>query len=200
MHVTYDAARKLASQSERLEGERNGLPALFAFTDPVRTPDPAALISNLPNGVGVVLRTFGRLDIEQQAGELSALAQSRGLVFLVAADIGLAKRCGAHGVHWPESQLHKALKTRFSGIMTASAHSPSAVRRAARIVNAVFVSTAFPSRSPSAKPALGPHRLASYAARSAIPVYALGGVNTKTVKRLKGLGLSGVAAIEALTG
>ncbi len=199
-HVTYDGARRLASRAARLGGDRRGLPALFAFTDPVRTPDLPALVNGLPAGAGVVLRTFGRPEIERQAPELSAIAQARGLTFLVAANTELAERCGADGVHWPEARFRQAARSRFDGIVTTSAHSPSALRRAARHVDAVFVSSAFHSRSSSAKRALGPFRLAAYARRSLAPVYALGGINIKNINRLNGLGLAGAAAIDGLSG
>jgi len=35
------------------------LPALLFFTDPARTPDPAADAANLPKGAAVVYRAFG---------------------------------------------------------------------------------------------------------------------------------------------
>ncbi|MCC5995226.1 MAG: hypothetical protein JJU18_02500, partial [Oceanicaulis sp.] len=56
----YDATARLARLAVRLDGPRGGLPALFAFTDPVRTPDPVALALALPPGSGLVLRTFGQ--------------------------------------------------------------------------------------------------------------------------------------------
>lgn len=197
--MTYDAACTLASQAERLDGERTGLPALFAFTDPRRTPDLLILAKALPPGAGLVLRSFGRPDIEAQAFELSAIAQDRGLVLLISADPDLAAQCGAHGVHWPEARLAEGARARHGGLFTASAHCPAALRRAAGVADAVFVSTAFASRSPSARRALGPFRLAAYAARSPIPVYALGGINMNNIKRLRGLGLAGAGAIDGLT-
>ena len=196
--MTYDAARLLASQAERLDGERDGLPALFAFTDPVRTPDLLNLAKALPPGAGLVLRSFGRAEIEAQAFELSAIAHERGLILLTAADPDLARRCGAHGVHWPQARLAQGARARHGGLITASAHCPAAARRAAGLADAVFVSTAFASRSPSAKRPLGPFRLAAYTARCPKPVYALGGINTKSINRLIGLGLAGAAAIDGL--
>ena len=196
--LTYDAARALASRAERLKGERGGLPALFAFSDPKRTPNLFNFISCLPPGCGFVLRTFGHYEIQAQAFGLAEIARDKGLTFLIAADPDLAERCGADGVHWPEAQLSQTKKSINFKIITSSAHSPAAVRRASGRVDAIFVSTAFTSHSPSAKRPLGPFRLNAYAKRSQTPVYALGGITPKTVKRLSGLGVSGAAAIEAL--
>ena len=62
----------------------------------------------------------------------------------------------------------------------------------------VLVSAVFASNSPSAGRPMGPFRLAAHARRSRTPVYALGGINTKTIKRLNNLGVSGAGAIGAL--
>ncbi|MCC5995446.1 MAG: thiamine phosphate synthase [Oceanicaulis sp.] len=118
-------------------------------------------------------------------------------MFLVAADPELAAKCGAHGVHWPERMLAQARRVRFP-VMTASAHSPGAVRRAGGLVDAVFVSPVFASASPSAGRPIGPWRAAAAARRARCPVYALGGINETSVRRLRGLGLAGAAAVDGL--
>lgn len=157
------------------------------------------LALQLPKGSGLVLRTFGRPEIEAVAPVIAAIAELRALTFLVSADPDLAEAVGAHGVHWPEAQLRRIATQRFKGLNTASAHSPMAARRAQGLADAVFISTAFVSKSPSASPALGVFRLNAYARRSTIPVYGLGGINFKTIKRLSRTQTSGVAAIDALT-
>ncbi len=145
-----------------------------------------------------MLRTFGRPELVALAPTLSAIAEQRGLTFLIAADPALAIAVGAHGVHWPEKTLPVAARTRFRGIQTASAHSPMALRRAQGLVDGVFISTAFASGSPSAGRALGPFRMAAYARRSRKPIYALGGINRRTVTRLTNTGIAGGAAIDGL--
>lgn len=194
----YSGATRLASLAQRLGGPHGHLPALFAFTDPVRTPDPLALAHHLPMGCGLVLRTFGQPSLENAAFALGAVARARGLTLLIAADPDLARAVGAEGVHWPQARLGDAARARFSGLQTASAHNPSAVRRAQNLVDAVFVSTAFASKSTSARRPLGPFRLAAYSRRSTAPVFALGGVNLNTVNTLRRTGVAGVAAVEAV--
>lgn len=200
VNPTYAAARELARRADALQGPRPPAPRLFAFTDPDRTPDLRTLARALPPGSGLVLRTFGRADLQAAAFPLSKIAQTRALVLLVAAEPELALQCGAAGVHWPEARIHEAARwrTRFE-IMSASAHDPSAARRAAAVCDLVFVSPTFASASPSAGRPLGPFRMAAYARRSASPVYALGGVTRRTAPRLNGLGLAGFAAIDGLS-
>jgi len=197
----YDAAAGLARAAQRLDGPRGGLPALFAMTDPQRTPDPLALAARLSPGSGLIFRHFGQDPLRREAERLTALCIARGVRVLIAADPELADQVGAHGVHWPNAQLHAAWRWRLrrpGWIFTASAHDPIQLRRAARSADAALLSPVFASQSPSAARALGLWRAAAMARGSTIPVYALGGVDGATVRRLQGLGLAGAAAIGAL--
>jgi thiamine-phosphate pyrophosphorylase len=178
-------------------GLRKALPPLQFFTDPARTPDPVAVARRLPRGSGVVLRTFGAADAEAQARALKAVARTRGLKLLIGQDAVLARRIGADGVHLPERLAHQAgplRRGRRDWIVTAAAHSRRAVLAAD--ADAVVVSPAFLSRSPSAGTPLGPLRLARLARGRA--AYALGGVDNKTARRLIDAGLIGLAAVEGL--
>lgn len=180
-------------------GVRKGLPALLFFTDPVRTPDPEAVAARLPKGSGIVYRAFGALDAEPVARRLRKIARSRGLKLLIGQDVALAFRVGADGVHLPERLAHRAgpLKRTHPGwIVTSAAHGVSAARRGHG--DAVVVSVALTSRSASAGPALGPLRLASRVRAAGRQVYALGGINDDTARRLLDVGLIGLAAVEGL--
>ena len=174
------------------------MPALLAFTDPIRTPDPAALARHLPRGAAIVLRLYGAADAEAQARALKAIARRRGLKLLIGQDHRLARRIGADGVHLPERLAHLAgpLKRANPGwIVTAAAHGHAAARIGGP--DAVVISAAFGSNSPSAGAPLGPIRLALMA--RGVPAYALGGVNNKTARRLLDAGLIGLAAVEGLS-
>lgn len=177
------------------------MPALLFFTDPERTPDPEAVAWDLPPGAAIVFRPFGAADAEAQGERLADIAWTRGLQLLVGADAGLAERIGADGVHLPERLAADAgrLKARHPGwIVTTAAHSLTAARRAMNSgADAAVVSAIFPSRSPSAGAPMGPVRLAALAKAAGGPVYALGGVNTRTAARLCGAGIVGLAAVEA---
>lgn len=194
---TYDGLARLASRAEALRRDNAPTPALFILTDPQRTPDPVRLAEHAPAGCGLILRTFGRATIEAAAFPMAATARARGFSLLISADPDLASRAGADGVHWPQWSLAQAHRPWPGALVTASAHDPHALRRAQGFADGILVSTVFASRSPSASRPMGPFRLAAWARRSATPVYALGGVNGATVKRLAGLGLGGAAAVGA---
>jgi thiamine-phosphate pyrophosphorylase len=147
-----------------------------------------------------VFRAFGAADALDQGRRLKAIARARGLKFLVGADADLAARLEADGLHLPERLAAKGCRLRRPGwIVTCAAHSLAAARRAkAAGADAVVVSAVFPSDSPSAGPPIGPVRLALLARQVGLPVYALGGVNNKTARRLLDAGLVGLAAVDGL--
>lgn len=195
----YGAAARLARQADALFATGRPLPTLFAFTDPERTGDSLALARQLPAGAGLILRTFGRDDLANQAPQIAQVAREEGLVFLIAAEPELALSVGADGVHWPNRLLPGAPSwTNRFPIMSASAHSPSQIRRAQSLVDLIFVSAVFTSNSASATHPIGVHRLARMTQRAQRPIYALGGINTDTIKRLTHLNLSGIGAIDGV--
>lgn len=198
---TEDSLAKAAAALKRTARRDPRLPALLAMTDALRLPDPCAAAASLPAGSGVVLRHYGDPGREALGRELAAICQRRGLLLLVAGDIGLALRLGADGVHLPEHRLGACPAARRHGlpIVTVAAHGEAAIRRAARLgADAVLLSPVFPTASHPGASVLGPWRFARLARRAAIAVYALGGITAVTAHRLKGSGAAGVAAIGAL--
>ncbi|MGX6649160.1 thiamine phosphate synthase [Maricaulaceae bacterium MS644] len=194
---TYDGLARLARRAQTLRPDSAAAPALFILTDPARTRDSISLAERVPEGCGLILRTYGRASIEAAAFPLAEVARARGFALLISADPQLALRAGAHGVHWPQWSLSQAHRPWPGALVTASAHDPHALRRAQTFADAVLVSTVFPSQSPSAGRPMGAFRLAAWARRSAAPVYGLGGVNDATIRRLRGLAISGVAVVGA---
>ncbi|HZZ90560.1 MAG TPA: thiamine phosphate synthase [Caulobacteraceae bacterium] len=178
------------------------LPRLFFFTDPVRTPDPLAVVARLPRGAGVVYRAFGDPKATATGRALVASARRRGVIVLAGADPRLAAAIRADGVHLPERAAWRACglrRGRPRWIVTAAAHSPAAIIRA-RGADAVFLSPVFASNSASAGRPLGPLRFAQLLQLARTPVFALGGVNAATARRLRGTKAAGLAAVEALLG
>ena len=148
-----------------------------------------------------MFRAFGAVDAEARGQRLAAIARRRGLLLLVGADAGLAARLDAAGVHLPERLAARARRLKAVHplwIVTAAAHSARAARAArAAGADAVVVSTVFESRSASAGRPMGPVRLAHLARSAGGLVYALGGVTNETARRLAGLRLTGLAAVDA---
>jgi thiamine-phosphate pyrophosphorylase len=178
------------------------LPRLFFFTDPVRTPDALKVVRRLPRGAGVVYRAFGDPAAVDKGRQLVRAARRRGLLVLAGADPALAAAIGADGVHLPERMAARAggvRRTRPRWIVTAAAHSAAAIVAARRSgADAVFVSPVFASASPSAGRPIGALRFAALVRDAGLPVFALGGVNARTARRLAPTRAAGLAAVEAL--
>jgi thiamine-phosphate pyrophosphorylase len=180
------------------------LPRLVFFTDPTRTPDPAVILARLPRGSGVVYRAFGASGAVAAGRRLTQIAHRSGLLLLAGADPRLAAAIGADGVHLPERlapRAHGLRTVRRGWLVTAAAHSaPAIVRARLAGVDAVFLAPVFESASPSAGRPLGSLRFSTLVARAGLPVYALGGINGATARRIGRSGAAGFAAVGALIG
>ncbi len=193
---------RAASALHRRAGGGHALPPLWFMTDATRVADPVAAAGALPRGAGVILRDYeapGRADL---ARRLVRLARQRGLVFLVAGDVSLAAAVGADGVHLPQWLIPRAgmIRRRHPRwLLTAAAHDRKALRRAASAgAHAAFVSPVFATASHPGAPHLGPAVLSALVRGCEMPVYALGGVDADSVRRLRGTGVAGVGVIGAV--
>lgn len=172
---------------------------LILMSDPDRIPDVLEHAQQLPRGGIYVLRHFGREDILSHLPTLKSIVYERQGLFLASWMSRLASCKHLDGFHFPERHQGCAARLRAQGdkrFFTVSAHSPGAVRKTLPLrPDAVIVSTAFTSQSPTSTRPLGPWRLASLQSNFKVPVYALGGITPVTLKRLNGLGLSGAAGV-----
>ena len=176
------------------------------MTDSVRLPDPRAAVLHLAPGSAVILRHYDHPERADLARDLAKICRQRRIMLLIAGDWRLAAAVGADGVHLPESLARRGPPAwgatagkRSEFLVTAAAHSPAAIQRAERAgVNAVLLSPVFATASHPGKKGLGPVRFALWCRKAHVPIYALGGIDSMTFRRLKGSGLTGVAAIGAL--
>jgi len=190
-------------QAGNTKGRLERLPPLILMTDEKRLSDPLAAARTLPRGAAIILRHTDANARAALAQALRGIARERGLVLLIAGDAGLAARFGAGGLHLPEARAREAAHwkaLRPSWLITVAAHSAPALRCAgASYADAALLAPAFPTLSHAGRAALGVARFRLMAARAPLAVYALGGVNAQTVRRLAGARLAGIAAIEGVT-
>ncbi|MFO1112841.1 MAG: thiamine phosphate synthase [Rhodospirillales bacterium] len=177
------------------------LPRLILMTDRVRLPDPLAAVERLPPGSAVIVREPEPARRAKLVRRLIRPCRRRRIRLLVAADARLA--AVADGLHLPEALLRRGYgrwpARRQGTLLTAAAHSPIAIRRAAaRAVDAVLLAPVFATASHPRAAALGPLRFARMVRNSPLPVYALGGIDATSARRLRGSGAAGFAAIGAL--
>ena len=177
------------------------LPPLVFITDRWRQPHPEVIVSALPRGSAVLFRDYGLLNRKLLGKKLEALCRKKRLIFLVAGDGALAQNLSANGIHLSEVHIREVPFWRSkhpNWLITVAAHSEAALQKAARAgADAALVSPVFKTQSHPEAKALGATRLRRLAASCPIPVYALGGVNSRTQRLLKNIGLCGLAGISS---
>jgi thiamine-phosphate pyrophosphorylase len=183
----------------RLNGERHRISPLIFMTDPDRVPDPVAVVRRLPKGCAIIYRHFGTPD---HAEELREITRDRQQQFLIGNDPDLADTLGADGVHFtrdPKVADPIAWRAkRPDWIITMAGLKDDAYLAPLDSLDALLVSSVFPSRSPSAGEPIGIDGLRDRAARLPVPIIALGGIDAGTAPALVGTGVIGLAAIEGL--
>ncbi len=110
---------------------------------------------------------------------------------LIAGDAGLAQEVAADGLHLPSWMARRGdvwgHQRKPGWLITAAAHNEIELRTAAKIgVDAALLSPVFPTASHAGAPCLGAVRFARLSTGAGIPVYALGGLSDKSLKRLRG--------------
>ena len=209
-----DDARRLnlrtrgRADSSRLP--RSPLPALILLTDEGRLADPSTAVARLPRGTAVILRHYGLPKTARTAlaRKLRKITRARGILLLLAvtdaADDALARAVRADGIHLPEWRVRHGARRALHGrmphwLVTAAAHSVAALRRAAaQGADAALLSPVFATASHTAARPLGVLRFAAWSRLSRIPVYALGGIDTRSAARLRLTRACGLAGIGGL--
>lgn len=167
---------------------RYPIPRLWLMTDERMGDALWTALARLPRGGGVVFRHYGLRPVERRAlfAKVAKVAHRRGLVVVRAGAERLGR--GEDGVHGKRGR----------GLRTAPAHSRVEAIAAIRAgADALFVSPVFATRSHPGAPALGPVRLGLMVRGLRVPLIALGGMDARRARRLRGLNLYGWAAIDA---
>jgi thiamine-phosphate pyrophosphorylase len=184
------------------------VPVVHLITDRARAADlparVAAAIAGLPPGrVAIHLREkdLGGRALLALARSLAAVCRAAGQALLVNDRLDVAVAAGADGVHLPAAGVPVGGARRWLGpaaLVGVSCHSAAEVCRA-REAGASYATLSpiydTPSKRPFGPP-LGLDPLVD-AARSGLPVIALGGVRPDRVAEVFAAGAHGVAAIRA---
>ncbi len=168
------------------------------MTDGKQADDAASIVSALPRGTAVIYRNYTLVNRRAIAVRLRALCRARGLLFIVAEDINLAKTLKADGLHLPSRALKKSAWLRDFRTLSAACHTSHEVTMArAHGIDIIFLSPLFETNSHPGEPYLGPDRFREIAMMAGIPVLALGGVTLQNFKLASGANIVGFAAIGA---
>lgn len=197
---------KLAQQLNLRNAPDRRLSPVILMSDDNRLPDPHLALTKLPKGSTLVFRHYDAPDRAQQALILRKNCHRLGHRFFVAADILLAVRLQADGLHMPgyiqktpDDLLNTAKK---HGLMVSAAiHDMPQLRHLlafGRNIDAAIISPLFATQSHPGGPCLGYakfERMAHLATRHGIGVYAMGGVDISRGHMLGKLPICGIAGI-----
>ena len=176
---------------------RQSFPDLWLISDARNDPGLDEALRRLPRGLGFIYRHYHLPDEERAARwfALLRIARARGHVAILADSALTAREWGADGVYGAPRALYP---TSGELLTLATVHNLEEIGLANRMrADAVLLSPAFPTRSHSGAPALGPMRFRLLARHARMPVIALGGMNAFTARRLD---WSRWAAIDGLSG
>ncbi len=198
-HPVAKTAQKL------FEARRRATPlSPFVFmTDPQRVIDPVAIAKALPEGAAIIYRHFGRKGHRRTAETLRQVTFERAQQFLIGHDPELAQAVGADGVHFRRdaSLLGPELWRRKCPdwlISVAGLKGDQNYTGDLSVLDGLLASSVFYSKSPSAGDPIGVEKFTEICAQIPAPVFALGGINARTVEQLASSGAAGLAGIEGL--
>ena len=141
---------------------------------------------------------FSKSELASLASKVIRLARPAGARVLVNRDMALARAVGADGVHLSAAQVAAASERPDLPLVGASAHSASELRAAERlgadfaVLGPVRRTPSHPNRAP-----LGWDGLREAVRGSAIPIFALGGMDRSDMDAAWARGAHGVAMVRA---
>ncbi|HVR90453.1 MAG TPA: thiamine phosphate synthase [Novosphingobium sp.] len=170
------------------------LPQLWLVSDARTDRVLDAAIRALPRGSGVIFRHFHLPPVERAArfAGVQRLCRRHRHLAVLAGSAGQARRAGAVAAYGAPATLSRG--PALVRLMTAHSHAEIAAAQRVR-ADAILLSPVFPTRSHPGARTLGALRFRLLAARAPVPVIALGGMNLRAAKRLRGFAW---AAIDGL--
>lgn len=176
------------------------LPTVMAITNMSENGEDAEL-SRLENAVARGIRLFQIRDkclapIERAwfAQAAKEMVRHSGALLFVNDDDGLARSIRAHGLHLTAKNLHRCWLRPELEWAGASCHSEEEIERAAKLdLDYIIISSVLPTLSHPGLPSLGWARFGELAARSPVPVFALGGMKMSMLEEAQQHGAHGIA-------
>lgn len=197
---------EIANELNR-ESRLKDMPRLIFITDNEAQSCPEEIIEKLPSGSMVIFRDYHLENRAELGIALRYISRARKIKFFVAGDLTLALLLEADGLHLPEYMLSHAeniKKDNPSLLVSVAAHNEATVKAAdklnlyAALLSPIFPTESHPETLKENKNTLGVLKLNQVCSRYKIPVYALGGVNKTTAKKLLSSRIAGFAAIRGI--
>lgn len=173
------------------------LSPLIAMSDPVRTSNILDWAEHLPENCAIIYR-FNTLD-EAVAKQLRKLSKEKNQQLLLRQKYYSPDSDGLHFKRYTDLKtIENIRETNPKALLTLAALKDRDYDAPLPPLDGLLVSAIFPSASPSAGEPIGTEGLKDKVQKFKTPVFALGGVNTKTAPTLLGTGIAGIAVVGAL--
>ena len=160
------------------------LPDIWLVSDARNDARLERALARLPRGSGLIFRHYHLPPAARRArfARLARLARSRGHAVVLAGSAQAARNRGADGAYGSPAPLARGPAL----VRLVTAHSLREIGQAARArADAILLSPVHPTRSHPGARTLGGMRFRLLAARSPVPVIALGGMNAARARALK---------------
>ena len=175
------------------------LPNVMAITNMAENGEDTEL-SRLENAVARGIRLFQLRDkclppIERAwfAQAAREMVRCSGALLFVNDAEGLARSIKAHGLHLTSKNLQRCWLRPELEWAGASCHSEEEIEHAVKIgLDYITISPVLPTLSHPGFPTLGWERFAQLAARSPLPVFALGGMKIGMLEKAQEYGAHGI--------
>lgn len=141
-------------------------------------------------------------DLIDLAKRIREITRPRGIPLVINDSLEAALASDADGLHIGQDdgdpeKIRKLLKP--GQILGVSAHTPGEAEAAERAgADYIGIGAAFPTGSKDDVNVLSPEEIRMIATATKIPSIAIGGITAENARGLRGLGLSGIAAISAI--
>jgi len=181
---------------------------LYLVTDstPRSGPVEEFLARVIEAGVGMVQlreRRLGDRELLRAARAFSAVCRDNGALFVVNDRVDIAVLAGADGVHIGQSDVHAEDVRRLAGedfIIGLSSHSRDEFDAAhASAADYVGVGPVFETPTKPGRPAVGLELVQYAAARASKPFFAIGGIGTENVARVRAAGAKAISVVRAIS-
>lgn len=171
--------------------------SLAFMSDEARIKDSDLVAQALPQGAAFIFRDYQCQNREAKARALKEICTKRGVIFLIGADIELARRIEADGIHLPH-WVRPSPEDLDGLIVSCACHNAAELKYAASInADIALLSPVFKTSTHPDAAGLGCDEFKRLASTASVPVLALGGVDETNAHALARQNVAGFAAIGA---
>ena len=176
----------------------SGLYPFILMSDPNVHGDILSSVQNMPPQSTIIYRHYGANDKANIAKNLRQITFERNQTFLIGHDPELAILYGADGVHFKRDAalaMPSLWRRRCPDWIITMAGLKGAQNYLddISVLDAIFMSSVFPSQSSSAGPAIGQAAFQNLAELHSVPTIALGGITGTTAPQLMKTRAAGIA-------